>query len=245
MFFIYCITNKLSGKSYIGQTRQKLARRWGLHKSRMRKNYSFHLYNAMRKYGEDSFDVMEIASAETQDAASTLETLWIICLQTTNPQFGYNNTFGGEGFGIKTPEAIEKHRQKLLGKKATEAAKARMSESLRKAWREGRHKGNGGNFSAETREKMSLSRRGGKHPAYRHDIKNEDLIAFRKLGNTLGQTASHFGVSRSLVERRFKKAGFFFTLVFRHSEEAKIKIAFASRLHAARRKAKQIDASRQ
>lgn len=53
---IYKITNTVNGMCYVGQTIQKLNKRKGNHKSDLRRNRSnTTLYNAMRKYGWDSF----------------------------------------------------------------------------------------------------------------------------------------------------------------------------------------------
>ncbi len=63
---IYCITNKLNNKQYIGQSVNIFAR-WHQHISMTRrvafdKNARLHLYFAMRKYGLDNFkfEIMEL-----------------------------------------------------------------------------------------------------------------------------------------------------------------------------------------
>lgn len=204
MFCIYVITHKQSGKCYVGQTRQRLVRRWGLHKSRMRKGYPYHLYCAMRKYGENAFDVIEITTVDDQVDASDLERLWIVCLRTTDSRFGYNNTYGGEGFGKKTKESIEKHRQKIVGKKHAEETKRRRSESLEIAWASGVRKG-GYKLSLLSRQKMSAARQNDKHHAYRHDVTNAHIAYLCDGGLKNSEIAKRLGIWPSTVARRLKK----------------------------------------
>lgn len=92
---VYCITNTVTGKQYVGQTTGTLKNRLYAHKHVAKKGVgSYRLSRAIRRYGFESFTarvLQECASGEELDAA---EIAWIERLQTTAPK-GYNVRGGG------------------------------------------------------------------------------------------------------------------------------------------------------
>lgn len=52
---VYCITNTINGKKYIGMTGRTLNERWDSHCSSARNGSPFRFHSAIRKYGEISF----------------------------------------------------------------------------------------------------------------------------------------------------------------------------------------------
>lgn len=100
--FIYCITNQVNGKQYIGQTTQTIYRRWITHKSESKliKNNRY-LYNAFEKYGFDNFEITEIIKYEHSDInklfdeLNKIEIYYIDKLKTLKPN-GYNMSLGGK-----------------------------------------------------------------------------------------------------------------------------------------------------
>jgi group I intron endonuclease len=52
---VYKVTNKQNGKIYIGITNQGVTVRWSKHCSDARRNSTFLLSKAIRKYGEQNF----------------------------------------------------------------------------------------------------------------------------------------------------------------------------------------------
>lgn len=97
---IYKIENCINNKIYIGQSID-IAKRWSSHRAdafnpNIAKKYKSSLYNAIRKYGLDSFQfsiVERCASEELNDK----EMFWIKYYNSNNPKFGYNMTSGGDG----------------------------------------------------------------------------------------------------------------------------------------------------
>lgn len=83
-----------SNKYYIGITSQKPERRW-----RKGEGYTHNKYftNAINKYGWDNFHHEIVASNLTEDEAKNFESLLIKKLNTTNSDFGYNLSSGGDG----------------------------------------------------------------------------------------------------------------------------------------------------
>lgn len=135
---IYCITNLVNNKKYIGQTSELyLSKRWCQHKISAKNGVNNYLYNAMRKYGEENFQFQVLIHKIPIEKLNFYEMLWIKKINTKAPN-GYNLTDGGEGTrgyipwnkGIprsqETIEKIKNHitdetreqmRQRVLGEK--------------------------------------------------------------------------------------------------------------------------------
>lgn len=88
---IYKITNKVNGKSYIGQTRYTLEFRWRQH---IHKKDDTYFHNAIRKYGIESFS-LEILEECDYSKLNEREIFYIAKYNTFKE--GYNLTIGGDG----------------------------------------------------------------------------------------------------------------------------------------------------
>lgn len=135
---IYTITNKLNGKQYVGQTTQPIEKRWAQHVTYASiggKKECSALWNAIRKYGPDAFDVEVIATCDTQEELDRVEVLEIKARNTLSPG-GYNLQTGG-GNGKPSAEVRAKMSAAQKGKKRRP-------------------------LSLETRAKMSAARKGKK-----------------------------------------------------------------------------------
>lgn len=89
--FIYKITNKVNGKSYIGQTRYTVEFRWRQHQH---KKDNTHFHCAIAKYGAENFTVETLEECEIADMDSR-EIFYIAKYDTYNN--GYNSSTGGDG----------------------------------------------------------------------------------------------------------------------------------------------------
>lgn len=98
---IYKITNLTNGKAYIGLTKRDEKKRFREHFAQSRwpskSSDKRHLFNAMRKYGEECWSVEVIARAKTWEELCALEVKLIADHQTHDRRKGYNSTLGGEG----------------------------------------------------------------------------------------------------------------------------------------------------
>lgn len=101
MIGIYCFTNKMNGKSYVGQSTD-IQRRFFEHKTRKTENTYFH--DAIEKYGFENFEfkVLEECRKEELDIK---EKFYIKKLKAYYPD-GYNVDIGGHGGHLKSGMSI-------------------------------------------------------------------------------------------------------------------------------------------
>lgn len=165
MYFVYCITNLINNKIYIGKARN-INQRWSQHKSCANKNKGNSvLYKAIRKYGIDNFTISILEELEDEETCYKKESEWIIKLNSTNREIGYNMGFGGEGNRGKyiTEETRKKHSIRSKRNYSLEVA-----ERLRKA-----------KFTDEARKNSSLASIGSKNA--RAKLTEEIVIQIRNL----------------------------------------------------------------
>lgn len=131
---VYKITNKVTGKVYIGITNQGAGARYRHHWYEARTGEPAPIHRSMAKYGEENFTLEIIDFAETYEELKEKEKYWIKQYDSMNREKGYNLTEGGDGtFGrLHSEETKEKIRQKAIGRKASEETKKKMSEAQKK-----------------------------------------------------------------------------------------------------------------
>lgn len=100
MGYIYCITNLINGKQYVGQTIRSLEERFKdhSHQAYSSGNEDRPICRAIRKYGIENFKIEELEQVEN-DLLNEREIYWIQELQTFGKS-GYNATKGGDGHYI-------------------------------------------------------------------------------------------------------------------------------------------------
>lgn len=157
MPFVYSATNKIGGKKYIGICNSKVRRRWRRHvnsadANKPRNRNCPALHNAIRKYGEHTFEIATLYEAVTWREAQMVERGLIAQYGTMVPN-GYNLTCGGEGvLGMKvseknrkasaarwkgrrhTPESLVKLSASLKGRKLGPEHVAGMSTRMKAKW---------------------------------------------------------------------------------------------------------------
>ena len=111
---IYKITNKVNGKSYIGQTTNSLLIRWYKHTHKSSRCLAIH--SAIEKYGKDNFTIETIDTASTKEELNEKEKYWIEFFNTISPN-GYNLKTGGNNCTY------------------TEESLKRMSDGIKKHWK--------------------------------------------------------------------------------------------------------------
>ena len=128
---IYCITNRINGKSYIGQS-VNIEERWKGHKTRpFNKNssqYDKPLYRAIRKYGLENFIFSILEECKKEDL-NKAEIFWINRLDTYNN--GYNLTAGGQNARTSSKlneDEVAEIKKLLLESNLTETQIAELFE---------------------------------------------------------------------------------------------------------------------
>ena len=131
--WIYKITNIQNNKIYIGQTIRPVQERINRHFNDALNNIiDTHFARAIRKWGKHNFIYEIIDTAETQEELNIKEQKYIRLFQTTNSDYGYNETdainkCGGNTYQSKTEEEMkiikEKIRQTKMGSKNPMARK--------------------------------------------------------------------------------------------------------------------------
>lgn len=120
---IYCITNTVTGKRYVGQTCTGVRNRWNKHAwLALTKNVNTRFYESIRKHGKSAFKTSVLQSCDSLEEANQAEKRWVAELMTTNQSFGYNMTEGGDqqqAGWIMGAEAREKIAASKRGKPLT------------------------------------------------------------------------------------------------------------------------------
>lgn len=145
-----------NGKRYYGITKQKPEQRW----LNGRGYDTQYFARAINKYGWGNIEHIVIYDDLTESEAKELEQYYIQWYDTTNPQYGYNITTGGEGASgyNHTKEAKQKIGAARKGKLHSEEIRQKISQAQKgeNSYMYGKH------HSEETKKKMSKTRT-GKH----------------------------------------------------------------------------------
>ena len=163
-FYVYIHTCP-NGKKYVGCTTQaKPKYRWG--KNGEGYQYNDHFYRAILKYGWNNFqhEVFEVDSAEEMYRK---EIELIGFYHSNDPEYGYNNSVGGEkgALGCKHSEEIRKKKSEA-GKRVQKKAhsdpeyKKRISEIMKKV-----------HSDPEYRKRMSEIMKGKPHKPFSEEHK--------------------------------------------------------------------------
>lgn len=117
---IYKLTNKIDNMIYVGQTWLQLHIRMGKNGSNYKN--SLYLYNALQKYGVENFEYTILATSHNQEEANSLESKFIIELDSKNQEVGYNLKDGGSN-GLHLDETKVKMSNTMI-----ELAKSRAPD---------------------------------------------------------------------------------------------------------------------
>ena len=162
---IYCYTNKINGKKYIGQINGEKATLYKRHKNHMCSDLI--IDKALMKYGIDNFSLEIIHFGETLDELNYFESFYIKYYNTLSvDNLGYNISDGGSNgnnFAGKTEKEMkeigEKIRLKNKNYVPTEETKEKISKTMKERYSEN-HWMKGKKLSDETKRKLSEKSKG-------------------------------------------------------------------------------------
>ena len=121
---VYCITNKLNGKKYVGQTRVSLESRWKRHCWNCTHTNNMAIALAIKKYGKENFAIEKLCDCSTLEELCAKEREHIAALSTLVPN-GYNLTKGGE-HTVHAQETIDRIAAKNRGKKVSQETRDKL-----------------------------------------------------------------------------------------------------------------------
>lgn len=123
-----------NGKRYVGITGQNLKDRWRVNGNGYKPQKL--VYRAIQKYGWENIEHVIISETLSASEAGKLEKKIIAEYKTTDPDYGYNQSIGGENSPI--------------GVKRSDETRKRLSQSHlgQKCWNKGKH------LSEATKEKL-------------------------------------------------------------------------------------------
>ncbi len=92
---VYCITNKVNGKRYVGITKNSFSIRYDSKANWDKKVESKHLRFAIDCYGKDQFQITILQHSKTLEELGELEKYYILIYKSDDREFGYNLRDGG------------------------------------------------------------------------------------------------------------------------------------------------------
>ena len=184
-----------NGKRYYGITKRKVKARWLNGKGYSNNDY---FYKAINKYGWDNFKHIIIARGLTEEEAKWLEVELIREWDTTNREYGYNITKGGDSNPMDNEESRKKRSESLKGHEVTEETKQKISETNK-----------GKKRTEESKQKISETMKGENNPRATKVYCVELDMVF----NTITEASkfvgcSHGNISSVLIGRRKTAGGY-------------------------------------
>lgn len=213
---VYQFTNKVNGKSYIGQTVHSLEKRTREHLSP--RSGCVVLYKAIQKYGLDNMERKVLVKVGSTDELNYYESALIKAFNTLSPN-GYNLMTGGDrsrpvqsviqkrNETCKDPQIREKMGRHWREVPFTEEHCQKISDALK-----------GRQFSSQHRKKLSKSAKGRVMPPVSDDTRQRLSEAATKMWKTRPKVFKKH-TPEAIEKIREASTG------RKHTEEAKAKIS--------------------
>ena len=187
---IYIITNTITNKVYIGQSKN-IKSRFYEHKYNLRKNRhtNSHLQNAFNIDGENAFE-FAILEECSQELRNEREIYWIDYYKSTDSNFGYNYQSGGCSRQTIADETKQKIIKALTGREVSEETRKKIGDANR-----------GRKASKELSEELSIQRK-GRTPWN----KGKKMTPEQKLSHSIGMSKRKPRVHSEETKRKISEA---------------------------------------
>ncbi len=209
---VYCVTNRSTGKKYIGQS-VNIYKRWEYYYYAGNKDNT-PILAAIKKYGIDEFDFRIVEECE-RAMLNDKEIFWISKEGSCCPN-GYNLSTGGRSttwLYKPSKETLEKRSTALTGQKRSEETKRKMSAAQKGRVLTSGHKNkislaNKGKISSNkgvpmspsAKEKLSASKSGTKAPWRYVPLIRSDGTTF----SCIDEAAKELGANRATIHKHLK-----------------------------------------
>lgn len=245
---IYCYTNKVNNKKYVGQICRKaktLKHRHNEHISnsyntKRQHDYNMPFHNAIRKYGIENFTFEVLKVCNNSQECDYWEKYYIENLNTlSSNNNGYNLSSGGSNGNVfkgKTEEEIKEWKDKIsktltgkmsgennpfYGKKHTEETKEKMKKNHKKL--EGKNSPlYGTHLSEERKQQMSEERKGANNYCAKKIIQYNKDMEIIKIWDYIKEASDSLNIAGTSISAccrgKRKTAGGF---IWRYYEEVK------------------------
>lgn len=216
MGIIYCITNKINNKKYVGMDNIGDDIRWKKHISSSKNNPVLLIDKRIKHYGICNFSYRILYRSNNYNDIKTKETYFIKKLNTYINKWGYNLTLGGDYNPMFDPIIRVRHKQimkernsgvnhYMWGKHWSKESNEKRSQSMKTV------RSNTTNPFTLPHVRKILSdiakqRTGDKNSNFKHSISYDDLYNYYiKENYTVDELAKYFNCSQSTIERNLKK----------------------------------------
>ena len=196
MYIVYCHTNKIDGKRYVGITKNKPEKRWKNGKGYRHNSY---FYSAIQKYGWEEFYHEILFTGLVKEEAEKKEIELISKWNLTDRRFGYNIE-GGGNLNKKVSERTKKLLSKITKKQMTEEAKRHLSLCAIKQFECKGHPCLGKKCSEHTKNKLSKALNFRKKKIGQYDLEGNLIQVY----DSLHQLEQETGFFRSAITNYIK-----------------------------------------
>jgi len=169
IYSIYLIINLTNNKKYIGWTSRDPYKRFKEHQkiNTTKNQYRSLISIAIEKYGLDNFKFIILYQTLDIEHSKQLENFFISEYKSLTEHWGYNIDLGGNGHK-RSSSTIEKHRQKMLGRKQSDEHKRKKADAVSgdKNGMYGRHNDHpwlNRKHTEESKKKMSDANKGNSY----------------------------------------------------------------------------------
>ena len=193
-----------NGKRYYGITKKKVEARWKNGKGYEGNKY---FYRAINKHGWGNFEHIVIAKGLSEEEAKWLEVELIREWDTTNREYGYNITKGGDSNPMDNEESRKKLSETRKGENNPNYGKTLSEEHRKKIGKAMKGK----TLSEKTKQKMSEATKGENNPMYgkKHTEESKQKMSETKKGKNNPRATKVYCVELDMVFNTITEASKF------------------------------------